>query len=251
MKIILLRHGESEWNSLNKFTGWTDVDLTPNGIKEAKFSAAQILSSNIKINSVHTSLLLRAIHTAKIVCKELNFDENKIIYNWELNERHYGALQGLNKSETAAKFGEDQVKIWRRSYSTPPPQLSEEDNRHPKFNDKFKSIKHNLPSGESLEDVVKRLTAFWKDYILNLQKTPGHHLIVAHSNSLRAIVKMLENLDNKEIINVEIPTGIPLVYSLSKKFEIIKKEYLVDDKILKQKKEMIISQGKASSATKI
>lgn len=245
MKIILLRHGESEWNSLNKFTGWTDIDLTPNGINEAIFSGSQISSLNIEINSVNTSILLRAVHTAKIVCQILNFDENKIVYNWELNERHYGALQGLNKSETASKYGENQVKIWRRSYDIPPPKLSESDNRHPKFNDKFNQIEKNLPSGESLKDVVERLSPFWIKFKSFLESNPGNHLIVAHSNSLRAIIKILENLDDNEIIKVEIPTGIPLMYTFDKNGEIINKEYLVDKKILREKTEMVINQGKA------
>lgn len=244
MKIILLRHGESEWNSLNKFTGWTDVDLTLKGIDEAKFSARQILLHNIAISSVNTSLLSRAINTAKIVCEILNFDKDKIKYNWELNERHYGALQGLNKSETATKYGEDQVHIWRRSYDIPPPKISEEDKRHPKLIDKFRNINEDLPVGESLKDVIDRLLPFWKEYSNNLKKGTSN-LIVAHSNSLRAIIKILEEIDDKKISSVNIPTGIPLVYNLDKNLKVIHKEYLIDDIALEEKKSLVINQGKA------
>lgn len=244
MKIILLRHGESDWNSLNKFTGWTDVDLTLKGVDEAKFSARQILLHNIAISSVNTSLLSRAINTAKIVCEILNFKKDKIIYNWELNERHYGALQGLNKSETATKYGEDQVHIWRRSYDIPPPKLSEEDKRHPKFTDKFRNIHEDLPVGESLKDVIDRLLPFWKEYSNNLKKGTSN-LIVAHSNSIRAIIKILEEIDDKKISSVNIPTGIPLVYNLDKNLKVINKEYLIDDITLEEKKSLVINQGKA------
>ena len=244
MKIILLRHGESEWNSLNKFTGWTDVDLTLKGIDEAKFSARQILLHNIAISSVNTSLLSRAINTAKIVCEILNFDKDKIKYNWELNERHYGALQGLSKSETATKYGEDQVHIWRRSYDIPPPKISEEDKRHPKLIDKFRNINEDLPVGESLKDVIDRLLPFWKEYSNNLKKGTSN-LIVAHSNSLRAIIKILEEIDDKKISLVNIPTGIPLVYNLDKNLKVIHKEYLIDDIALEEKQSLVINQGKA------
>jgi 2,3-bisphosphoglycerate-dependent phosphoglycerate mutase len=244
VKIILLRHGESEWNSLNKFTGWTDVDLTLKGIDEAKFSARQILLHNIAISSVNTSLLSRAINTAKIVCEILNFDKDKIKYNWELNERHYGALQGLSKSETATKYGEDQVHIWRRSYDIPPPKISEEDKRHPKLIDKFRNINEDLPVGESLKDVIDRLLPFWKEYSNNLKKGTSN-LIVAHSNSLRAIIKILEEIDDKKISLVNIPTGIPLVYNLDKNLKVIHKEYLIDDIALEEKQSLVINQGKA------
>ena len=245
MKLILLRHGESEWNLLNKFTGWTDVDLTENGINEAKFSGKQLLKENISINTLYTSLLVRATHTADIVSDIVGFNKNDIEYKWRLNERHYGSLQGLNKSETAAKYGEEQVHVWRRSYDVPPPLLSEDDERHPKFNEKFKNIDGELPAGESLKNVIERLVPFWKDYFNNLKETPGNHLIVAHSNSLRAIVKILDQLSDKDIISVNIPTGVPLVYTFDTNFNVINKEYLIDEHKLKEKQEIVANQGKA------
>ncbi len=245
MKLILLRHGESKWNLLNKFTGWTDVDLTENGINEAKFSGEQLLKDTIPIHTLYTSLLVRATHTAEIVSSVVGFDKNDIQHSWRLNERHYGALQGLNKSETAAKYGEDQVHVWRRSYDIPPPLLSEEDKRHPKFNEKFKNIDGNLPVGESLKNVIERLNPFWEHYFKNIKENTGNHLIVAHSNSLRAIVKILDQLSDKEIVSVNIPTGVPLVYKFDNNFNVIDKKYLIDEVGLKEKQKMIVNQGKA------
>ena len=245
MKLILLRHGESEWNLLNKFTGWTDVHLTENGINEAKFSAGQILKSDISISTLYTSLLVRAIHTAEIVSNIIGFNINDIQYEWRLNERHYGALQGLNKSETAVKYGEDKVHTWRRSYDTPPPLLSEEDTRHPKFNEKFKYIDGDLPCGESLKCVIDRLKPFWDPYLKNIKENRGNHLIVAHSNSLRAIIKLLDQLSDEEIISLNIPTGVPLVYTFDRDFNVIDKEYLIDKDALKEKQELVVNQGKA------
>ncbi len=245
MKLILLRHGESEWNLLNQFTGWTDVGLTEDGINEAKFSGEQLIKNNISINTLYTSLLLRATQTATIVSDIVGFDKNNIQYDWRLNERHYGALQGLNKSETAAKYGEDQVHIWRRSYDIPPPLLSENDERHPKFNENFKNIDGKLPIGESLKNVVERLNPFWEYYFKSMKENPGNHLIVAHSNSLRAIVKILDELSDKEIVSVNIPTGVPLVYTFDNNFNVLNKEYLMDEAKLKEKQEIVLNQGKA------
>ncbi len=245
MQLILLRHGESEWNLLNKFTGWTDVDLTENGINEAKFSGDQLLKKNLSINTLYTSLLIRATHTAEIVSNIVGFDPNDIQYNWRLNERHYGALQGLNKSETAAKYGEDQVAIWRRSYDISPPLLSEDDERHSKFNEKFNDIDGDIPIGESLKDVINRLNPFWEQYLKDVKNNIGNHLIVAHSNSLRAIVKILDQLSDEEIVSVNIPTGVPLVYEFDDNFNVIRKEYLIDETKLKEKQEIVANQGKA------
>ena len=214
-EVNTFRHGQSQWNLENRFTGWKDVNLTDQGIQEAKFAANQINQEGIHISSIYTSKLLRAIRTAKIVCNEINFPLESIHYDWRLNERHYGALQGLNKSETAAKYGEEQVLIWRRSFDIPPPLLKEDDERHPKFDKVFKEIdRSDLPSGESLNNVIKRLEPFWNTYKNFLKQNHGNHLIVAHSNSLRAIVKILDKLTEKEIMKVNIPTGVPLVYDL-------------------------------------
>lgn len=245
MKLILLRHGQSQWNLENRFTGWKDVDLTDQGIQEAKFAANQINQEGIHISSIYTSKLLRAIRTAKIVCNEINFPLESIHYDWRLNERHYGALQGLNKSETASKYGEDQVLIWRRSYDIPPPKLDIDDQRHPKFNPIFQKIDGDLPLGESLKDVIKRLNPFWKEYLNKIKRISGDHLVVAHSNSLRAIIKVLEQKSEKNILSVNIPTGVPLVYSFNKHFEIDEKKYLINEKELKRKQDIIANQGKA------
>ena len=244
MKLILLRHGESQWNLENRFTGWKDVDLTEAGISEARFSGKKLRENHISINSIHTSILLRATRTAKIVAQMINFSEEAIKYDWRLNERHYGALQGLNKSETAAKYGEDQVHIWRRSYDISPPLLSQNDKRHPRFIKKFAKINSNLPRGESLENVIERLKPFWEKYVNEIKKSDNNHLIVAHSNSLRAIVKLIENLSNKEILKLNIPTGVPLLYEFDDNFEIINKEYLIDKKLLRKKQSVVEKQGK-------
>ena len=244
MKLILLRHGESQWNLENRFTGWKDVSLTKVGTAEATFSGKQLLKANYQIKSIYTSLLNRATETTDIVAEIINFPKQDIQYDWRLNERHYGALQGLNKSETAEKYGEDQVHIWRRSYDIPPPLLQEDDKRHPKFYKKFQNIDDNLPIGESLKNVIDRLKPFWKEYVNNIIQNGGTHLIVAHSNSLRAIVKILDQLSDEEIMNINIPTGVPLVYTLGEKLNVKNKEYLIDKKILKNKQEMVINQGK-------
>ncbi len=244
MKLILLRHGESQWNLENRFTGWKDVSLTELGIQEAISSANNLVKKNIQISTVQTSILKRAIDTAKIVAELIKFPIEEIQYDWRLNERHYGALEGLNKSETATKYGEDQVLIWRRSYDIPPPLLDKNDKRHPKFHTKFKNIDCDLPVGESLKNVIDRLNPFWNEYFNQIKNTTGNHLIVAHSNSLRAIIKVLENLSNRDIVSINIPTGVPLVYSFDKGNKLLSKEYLINKNELKRKQAQIISQGK-------
>ncbi|MDC3013382.1 2,3-bisphosphoglycerate-dependent phosphoglycerate mutase [Candidatus Marinimicrobia bacterium] len=244
MKLILLRHGESKWNLENRFTGWTDVPLTSKGVKEASFSGKQLLKKNVKIVSVYTSLLKRAIETANIVSEIIKYPKQNIKFDWRLNERHYGALQGLNKSETAIKYGEDKVLLWRRSYDVPPPALDENDERHPKFDKTFQNIQSNLPKSESLKNVLERLNPFLKDYFNFIKNNKGDHLVVAHSNSLRAIIKILDNLSKEEIISVNIPTGVPLIYTFDNDLNVIDKEYLIDKDSLKEKQEMIENQGK-------
>ena len=245
MKLILLRHGESQWNLENRFTGWKDVELTKNGTEEAKFAAQQLVNENLIIDSIHTSILKRAVQTTEIVSSIINFDINLINYDWRLNERHYGALQGLNKSETAKKYGEEQVKIWRRSFDIPPPSLKKNDNRHPSNNPTFQKIPQDyLPVGESLKMVIKRLIPFWEEYFEKIKLLDGCHLIIAHSNSLRAIIKILDNLSEKSIVSVNIPTGVPLVYSFASDFQVLEKKYLINETELKQKQELIIKQGK-------
>lgn len=243
MKLILLRHGESQWNLENRFTGWKDVSLTKKGIQEANFSGNELIRKNIKISSVYTSLLKRAVETAKIVTGIVNFPQDKIKYDWRLNERHYGSLQGLNKSETAKKYGEEQVHIWRRSYDIPPPPLNIDDKRHAKFNEKFNSIKEPLPNGESLKNVIDRLNPFWYEYISS-RTSEGNHLIVAHSNSLRAIIKILDKLSDSDISSVNIPTGVPLIYECDEKLNVLNKKYLISNNELQKKIDKVVNQGK-------
>lgn len=243
MKIILLRHGESEWNLENRFTGWKDIKLSKNGELEALKAGEKILQANIKINKVFCSILERAKMTSEIVCKKIKYPSHKIIFDWRLNERHYGALEGKIKSETAKQYGEEKVKIWRRSFDTPPPQLNFNDERHPRRIEKFKDINAELPVGESLKDVIERIQPFWSNF-KSLLQADHNYLIVGHSNSLRAIVKLLENLDNNQITEVEIPTGEPLIYELSKMMKIIDKQYLINERELISKQNKIINQGK-------
>ena len=245
MKLILLRHGESEWNLENRFTGWKDVVLTQQGILEAEIAAQQLIINKIPIETLYTSLLARATETAKIVANKLSFVEENIIKDWRLNERHYGALQGLNKSETAAKYGEKQVHTWRRSFDIAPPKLKRDDIRFVETYNKFKDFDiSKVIEGESLKNVIDRLNPFWEEYFSHMSKIGGNHLIVAHSNSLRAIIKILDQLSSKEIMNVNIPTGVPLVYSFNLKNEVIDKKYLIDKKSLLEKQKKIKDQGK-------
>ncbi len=245
MKLILLRHGESQWNLENRFTGWEDVPLTVSGINEAKFAGRQIHKKKIIINSLFSSQLQRAMHTAEIVADTIHFNRQDIKYDWRLNERHYGSLQGLNKSQTAAKYGERQVQIWRRSFDVSPPRLDFNDKRHPRFNKKFSTINQTLPSGESLKDVIYRLNPFFEEYLEKIKNNLGNHLIVAHSNSLRAIVKILDNLSNDEIVEVNIPTGVPLIYEFDVDFKVVSKEFLISNDDLKERQDKIKNQGKA------
>ena len=244
MQLILLRHGESQWNLENRFTGWKDVELTPTGREEASFAGNQLLKFNIDINSIHTSLLKRATQTTDIVADIIGFSKDNIKYDWRLNERHYGALQGLNKSETAAKYGEEQVHIWRRSYDTLPPLLSEDDVRYIELKNQFKDIESSILKGESLKNVITRLGPFWNDYNNIIQEKDGNHLIIAHSNSLRAIIKILDSLSSDEIISVNIPTGVPLVYKFDLHNKVIEKKYLIDEDILQKKQKIIENQGR-------
>ena len=245
MKLILLRHGESQWNLENSFTGWKDVVLTKQGKLEADFAAQQLIINRMSIKTIHTSYLKRATETAKIVANHLNFDEEKIVKDWRLNERHYGALEGLNKSETAAKYGEKKVHAWRRSFDIAPPKLQRDDKRYIETYNKFKDFNISKTiEGESLKNVIDRLTPFFNEYFPFISKIGAKHLIVAHSNSIRAIIKILDQLSSKEIMTVNIPTGVPLVYSFNLKNEVIDKKYLIDENVLLEKQKEIEDQGK-------
>ena len=245
-KLVLLRHGESLWNLDNRFTGWTDVDLTERGENEAYKAGRLIKDNNISFDTVHTSVLKRANRTMEICLDAMGIKNAEISYDWRLNERHYGALQGLNKSEIALKYGDDQVLIWRRSYSTPPPKLELNDERHPKFDSLYKNLEENdLPDSECLADTVDRFLPYWhnqiKEDILNNKKV----LIVAHGNSLRALVKYLNNVSDENILKYNIPTGAPLVFELNKNLKPIKDYYLGDQDAIAEKMASVENQGKA------
>ena len=244
-KLVLLRHGESKWNLENRFTGWKDIGLTKKGEHEAK-SAGKVLSLNgFKFDLIYTSLLIRAQKTMSICINELKNNDLVIKKDWRLNERHYGSLQGLNKSETAKQYGEKQVLIWRRSYDVPPPPLFKSDKRYPRFDKKYNHLKDSeIPRSESLKDTVDRLMPLWhksiKTDILSKKKT----LIVAHGNSIRALIKYIDNISNKNIVQLNIPTGVPLVYELDAKLKPKKHYYLGDLDEINKKASLVASQGR-------
>ena len=246
MKLILLRHGESKWNLENRFTGWTDVGLTPKGEVEAKDSGGLLSKENIEIDIVFTSVLKRAIDTMEICLKQMKKNNIETIYNWRLNERHYGALQGLNKAETALKYGDEQVLIWRRSYDIRPPELDWDDERHPRVDEKYKTLKkEELPSSECLKDTVLRFLPYWEKTISPEVKSGKCIMIVAHGNSLRALVKHLDKVSNEDIVGLNIPTGVPLVYKLDENLMPIKHYYLGDQEKISAKIKSVANQGKA------
>ncbi len=243
--LVLLRHGESQWNLENRFTGWTDVGLTSKGEEEARSSGKTLKKEGYEFDVVHTSVLTRAIRTMEICLDEMGITDIPVIYNWRLNERHYGALQGLNKAETAEKYGEDQVLIWRRSYTTPPPKLDINDKRHPRFDSIYKDLDPgDLPASECLKDTVDRFLPYWFDQIAPDVKSGKRVLIVAHGNSLRALVKYLDKISDEEIVGLNIPTGIPLVYELNENLKPLKHYYLGDQEEIAKKAAAVAAQGK-------
>jgi 2,3-bisphosphoglycerate-dependent phosphoglycerate mutase len=243
-KLVLLRHGQSTWNLENRFTGWTDVGLSDLGRQEAH-SAGQILRQDgYTFDIAYTSVLKRAIHTLWIVLEEMELEWIPVVRAWELNERHYGNLQGLNKAEMAEQFGEAQVKIWRRSYDVPPPPLTFDDPRHPRFDPRYKSLDANLlPSTESLKITVERMMPYWQSILVPAIKSGRKVLIAAHGNSLRALVKYLDKISETEIPELNIPTGIPLVYELDSELRPIKHYYLGDEETVRKAAEAVAKQG--------
>jgi 2,3-bisphosphoglycerate-dependent phosphoglycerate mutase len=235
-KIVLLRHGESIWNSQNRFTGWVDVDLSPKGIKEAQNAGKTLKKEKYVFDIAYTSILKRAIRTTWLVLDQMDLMWIPTINSWRLNERHYGALQGLNKKEMTKKYGQEQVFAWRRSFSVRPPALSENNLGHPLKDAKYKNLlKEQLPSVEALEDACKRVLPFWDSVIVPAVKEGKKILVSAHGNSLRAIVKHLDQISDEEIAKVNIPTGVPLVYELDDNLKPVKHYYLGDPiKIAKQ-----------------
>ena len=245
-KLVLLRHGESQWNLENRFTGWTDVDLTEKGEAEARESGKLLKEEGFQFDVAHTSVLKRANRTMEICLDEMGEDNILIKYNWRLNERHYGALQGLNKAETAKKYGDEQVLIWRRSYSTPPPQLDADDEQHPRFDERYSDLDPNdLPASECLKDTVDRFLPYWHESIKPDIESGKRVFIVAHGNSLRALVKYLDTVSDEDIVGLNIPTGVPLVYELDESLKPIRNYYLGDQEAIAKKAAEVAAQGKS------
>jgi len=247
MKLVLIRHGESEWNKLNLFTGWTDVDLSEKGHEEAKAAGRLLKAEGYDFDIAYTSILKRAIHTLNHVLDEMDRVWLPVVKSYKLNERHYGALQGLNKAETAEKYGDEQVKIWRRSYDVKPPALEPTDERAPQNQEMFRGIDPaELPLNESLETTVARVVPYFEEVIKADMKAGKRVLIAAHGNSLRALVKYFDNLSNDEIIGVNIPTGSPLVYEFDDNFNVVNHYYLgMSEEELKAKMDAVAKQGAA------
>lgn len=244
-KVVLLRHGESIWNKENRFTGWTDVDLSEKGKEEAKRAGEVLKSEGYTFDIAYTSVLKRAIRTLWIVLDEMDLMWIPVIRHWRLNERHYGALQGLNKAETAKKYGEEQVKIWRRSYDIQPPALEKSDPRYPGHDPRYKELSESeLPLTECLKDTVARFVPYWEGTIAPMVKSGKRVLIVAHGNSLRALVKYLDNIPDNEIVELNIPTGIPLVYELDENLKPIKHYYLGNPEEIEKAAAAVAAQGK-------
>ncbi|MBP7865679.1 MAG: 2,3-diphosphoglycerate-dependent phosphoglycerate mutase [Acidobacteria bacterium] len=245
-KVVLIRHGESVWNMENRFTGWTDVDLTAKGVEEAHQGGKALRGEGYVFDVAYTSVLKRAIHTLWIVMDELDLAWIPVHRCWRLNERHYGALQGLNKAETAAKFGEEQVHLWRRSCDVPPPALQPEDPRYPGHDPRYRGLTpRELPLTECLKDTVDRFLPLWKETIAPDILTGRKVLVVAHGNSLRALVKYLDGISDEEIVGLNIPTGVPLVYELDAGLKPIRHYYLGDPEAIAQAAAAVAAQGKA------
>jgi len=246
IKLVLLRHGESTWNRENRFTGWTDVPLTELGIEEAKKAGRTLKENGFSFDIVFTSVLKRATDTTDIVLKEMDLSAIKVLKSWRLNERHYGELQGLNKAEMAAKYGEEQVLMWRRSYDIRPPALKKSDERWSSYDPKYKGLEEKyLPLTESLKDAIDRVIPYWKGEIVPMLKKGKKVLVSASGNSLRALVKHMDKVSGNEIVNFNIPTGIPLVYELNTNLKPVRHYFLGDPKEIEAKIQAVAAQGKA------
>ena len=245
-KLVLVRHGQSTWNLENRFTGWTDVGLTDQGVAEAHEAGRLLREDGYTFDVAYTSVLKRSIKTLWIVLEEMELEWIPVYRAWQLNERHYGALQGLNKAEMAVKFGEEQVHVWRRSYDIPPPALELTDERHPKFDPRYASMKpEEVPATESLKITLERVLPYWHSTLAPAIKSGQRVLVAAHGNSLRAMVKYLDNISDEEIPGLNIPTGVPLVYELDKDLKPIEHYYLGDPEAVAKAAAAVANQGKA------
>ena len=245
VKLVLLRHGESLWNKENRFTGWTDVDLSEKGLQEAREAGLHLKNNGFTFDIAYTSVLKRAIRTLWIVLDTMDLMWIPVQRDWRLNERHYGALQGLNKAETAKQYGEDQVLVWRRSFDIQPPPLEKEDPRYPGHNPRYQHLSTNeLPKTECLKDTIQRFLPFWNDTIIPIIRQEIKVLIVAHGNSLRALIKHLDQIRDDQIVNLNIPTGIPLIYELDESMQPINNYYLGDPEAVQKAMDTVTMQGK-------
>lgn len=245
-KLVLIRHGESEWNKENRFTGWKDIDLSEKGREEAKSAGELLKSEGFEFDLAYTSVLKRAIRTLNIILDGMDTMWLPVIKNWRLNERHYGNLQGLNKSETAAKYGDEQVHIWRRSYDIPPPPMDESDERNPRNDRRYSDLSDaEIPLTECLKDTVARFVPYWENEIAPKVREGKRLIVAAHGNSLRALVKHLDGIADEEIVKLNIPTGVPLVYELDAELKPLKSYYLGDAEAIKAAQEAVANQGKA------
>ncbi len=245
--IVFLRHGQSTWNEENRFTGWTDVDLSEQGVKEAYMAGQTLKDKGFCFDICYTSYLKRAVYTLNYVLEVLDQNWLPVYKTWRLNEKHYGILQGLNKKETAEKYGQQQVDKWRRSYNTAPPPLEEDDARNPRFEDKYHSVpQKDLPRTESLKDTVERLIPYWEDEILPKLKEGKKILVAAHGNSLRAIAKLLKNISDQDIASFNIPTAVPYVFEFDDNLVLKKDYFLGDQEQIKKLQEQVANQAKGA-----
>ncbi|MFZ4399478.1 MAG: 2,3-diphosphoglycerate-dependent phosphoglycerate mutase [Bacteroidales bacterium] len=245
-KLVLVRHGESVWNKENRFTGWTDVDLSEKGVEEAKKGGKVLLENNFNFKYCYTSYLKRAIKTLNIILEEMDLLWLPVEKTWRLNEKHYGELQGLNKAETAQKYGDEQVHIWRRSYDIPPAAITENDERNPRKDAKYLDVDSSLiPLTESLKDTVERIQPYWEHNISKKLVDCGEVLVAAHGNSLRGIIKLLKNISDEDIVNLNLPTGIPYVFEFDDQLNLQKDYFLGDEEEIRKLMEAVANQGKS------
>jgi 2,3-bisphosphoglycerate-dependent phosphoglycerate mutase len=245
-KLVLLRHGESDWNKENRFTGWTDVDLSERGVKEAREAGKVLKEKGFVFDLAYTSFLKRAIKTLNIALEEMDQLWIPVLKSWRLNEKHYGNLQGLNKAETAARYGDEQVQIWRRSYDVPPAPVEANDERNPRLDPRYKNENPDLiPLTESLKETVERMVPYWEDEIRESLKAKNQILVAAHGNSLRAVIKYLKNISDADIVSLNLPTGIPYVFEFDDELNLQKDYFLGDEETIKKLMEEVANQGKS------